>query len=103
MPIYSSLDQKSQVLTIEMHGHLDVTTYSEFTAAYRPFLSEISLCRVDFSSAEYINSSTLGMLLMAREEMGPDKVVLIVPDMTSPIGQVISMANFHRLFTVAAE
>lgn len=59
-------------------------------------LIEISLAEVD-----YLDSSALGMLLMLRERALTANKQVALSNPNKMVSQVLDIANFHKLFTIA--
>jgi anti-anti-sigma factor len=86
------------VMTLRISGRFNFSCYREFQQA----VSGPSPTRyvVDLSTADYIDSSALGMLLLLREKVGEDPSRVVIKSGTGQPGQVLRLANFQRLFTV---
>lgn len=98
MPVISSSRSVDGTVTVRVSGRFNFSCYREFHEAIAgPAPSKFV---VDLSSAEYLDSSALGMLLVLRERVSDDKArVAIVPGTGQP-KQVLQLANFHQLFTL---
>lgn len=92
------------VATLFLSGRFDFNSHREFKEAYTLFLTdpEVSTLEVNFANVVYLDSSALGMLLMLRErgEGVGKQVVLRNPN--EIVAQILDIANFHKLFTIAA-
>jgi HptB-dependent secretion and biofilm anti anti-sigma factor len=85
---------------LELSGRFDFTGRKALRDSYDAALTDpaVKILEVGLAGVEYIDSSALGMLLLMRErsqELGK-KVLLCGAKGT--VKQVLSVANFHRLF-----
>lgn len=83
---------------IRIEGDFDFSSYREFRESYR-HLAPGSALTIDLSSAEYMDSAALGMLMMLKEHMGgnPDNVTIRVSN-SPEIRRVLEVARFDELF-----
>ena len=56
---------------------------------------------VDLGRTEYLDSSALGMLLLLREHTGGDQAQLRIVHCSPEIRKLLTLANFHQLFSVS--
>ena len=85
-------------LTLKVKGRFNFSCYKQFNDAVAGPAPARYV--VDLSSAEYMDSSALGMLLLLRDKVGQDTSrVKIVAGGGQP-NEVLKLANFHKLFNV---
>lgn len=56
---------------------------------------------LDFEGVDYVDSSALGMLLMARERVGGTKARISLINCNPKIQKILTMAQFHVLFKIS--
>lgn len=90
-----------QSVTITIAGRFDFKVHQEFREAYKhaPRTTEFV---VDMARTDYMDSSALGMLLLLREHLGGDSAKIRIVNCKPDIKNVLSIANFHKLFALAA-
>ncbi len=93
--------QDGQSVTVTIAGRFDFKVHKEFREAYKhtPRTTEFV---VDMARTEYMDSSALGMLLLLREHLGGDSAKIRIVHCKPDIKKVLSIANFHKLFMLAA-
>lgn len=87
---------------IVLQGRFDFNSHREFRDAVDRALKESAPeIKVDLGGVDYLDSSALGMLLMLRDKAkGAGKSVALASARGS-VKQVIEIANFGKLFTLA--
>lgn len=100
MSITSSIPANGNPITIRVSGRFDFSSHQAFIAAYKQHPKGQKDFIVDLSSAEYMDSSAMGMLLQLREYSSkkPDGVVLC--NGNEAIKEILRIANFGKLFTI---
>jgi anti-anti-sigma factor len=87
--------------TIALKGRFDFQAHQQFRAAIDSLLKDgKSRLRVDLAEVNFIDSSALGMLLLAREncEKAGGNVVLDRPQ--EYVNKVLMLCHFDQLFQV---
>jgi len=93
-----STKQLDGSLTLKVKGRFNFSCYKQFNDAVAGPVAPRYV--VDLSSADYMDSSALGMLLLLRDKVGQDTSrVKIVAGAGQP-HEVLKLANFHKLFSV---
>jgi anti-anti-sigma factor len=100
MAIKTEVSTDGKVLTISITGRFDITTYKDFGLAYKDRLDSVSKWIIDMGDVEYMDSSALGMLLLLRERAGGDNAEINIVKLTPPIRNVLTTANFEKMFNV---
>lgn len=88
---------------IRLRGRFDFNTHREFREALDTAVGDASAreVAVDLGEVDYLDSSALGMLLMLRDKAkAADKAVLLT-NCRGAVKQVLDIANFGKLFTIA--
>ena len=100
MAVNRQISEDGKTLTISITGRFDITTYKDFSEAYKDKLDSISKWIIDMTDVEYLDSSALGMLLMLRERSGSDSAVIDIINCSPGVKNILKMANFDRLFNM---
>jgi anti-anti-sigma factor len=88
---------------LALGGRFDFNVHREFKEAYMALLGDESVHAIEVSLAEvdYLDSSALGMLLMLRERALTANKQVSLSNPNKMVSQVLDIANFHKLFTIA--
>jgi anti-anti-sigma factor len=81
-------------------GRFDFSTHQDFVQSFKGFAKGEKSYVVDLAKAQYMDSSAMGMLLQLRDYSRPGGSVLLVNG-NEAVGDVLRIANFHKLFTIA--
>lgn len=97
MSITASTDGKKH--TIKIQGRFDFSMQSNFRIAYEKAATDSHFI-VDFSTAEYMDSSALGMLLLLRDYAGSEDADISLSNCPAEIKNIFEISNFHKLFKI---
>lgn len=86
--------------TIKIQGRFDFAMQSEFRKSYEKATSNSDFI-LDFTGAEYMDSSALGMLLLLRDYAGADNSKVELKNCRSEIKNILEISNFHQLFKIS--
>lgn len=86
--------------TIKIQGRFDFSVQAEFRAAYES-ASNGSQFILDFSAADYMDSSALGMLLLLRDYAGGESAKIELIRCKSEIKNILEISNFQKLFKIS--
>ena len=100
MAVKSQLSEDKKTLNIRVSGRFDITTFKEFSDAYKDHLESVSKCIVDFEEVEHLDSSALGQLLMLRERAGGESANVEIMNTNPGVKNILTMAKFDSLFTI---
>lgn len=100
MGVEHKLEAGGKTLTITVEGRFDFASYQPFREAYEQAPETVEEYVVDLGSAEYLDSSALGLLLMLREHAGGDDSRIQVVNCSADLRRILTIANFHRLFQI---
>lgn len=92
--------EKKGIVYVTLPEDFGFKHHKEFQKLYKPFGSGTKF-RLDFRIVKYIDSSTLGMLLMFRETNGKktkDDICFI--NCNPMVQNILKVANFYMLFTI---
>jgi len=88
--------------TIALQGRFDFNSHREFREAVDRAIKETaSEIHVDLSGVDYLDSSALGMLLVLRDKAKGTGKTVVLANARGAVRQVIDIANFGKLFTLA--
>ena len=90
----------TNILTIYISGRFDISSYREFSQAYKEKTESFAKYVIDMSELEYMDSSALGMLLMLRERAAGETAQIVIVNCSSGIMKILKTVNFDRLFSV---
>lgn len=85
--------------TIQLPSQFNFSIQSEFRKAYEK-VAPSSHFIVDFTKAEYMDSSALGMLLLLREYAGGDQAQITLKNCRPEVMNILEISNFQRLFEI---
>jgi len=100
MAVKSHISEDGKTLTISISGRFDITTFKEFSDAYKDKLRSISRCVVDMGEVEHLDSSALGQLLMLRERSGGESADIKIVKPNPKVKTILTMAKFDLLFKI---
>ncbi len=100
MAITARESDDGKSVTILVNERFDFSGHREFRDAYRNRDALDLVYRVDLSTAEYMDSSALGMLLLLKEHADSKKSRVVLVQPSPAISQVLTLANFNQLFDI---
>ena len=92
---------ESGVLYLKIGGRFDFSVHKQFRDATNQALTNVKKIEVDLSSADYLDSSALGMLLILRDKIAGSKDAVVIKGATSDVKKILQIANFDKLFTIS--
>ncbi|MEK6813418.1 MAG: STAS domain-containing protein [Nitrospirota bacterium] len=93
--------QDGEVVVIEMGGRFAFSTHRDFRKKVDELLGHGSKkLIVDLSHVEFIDSSALGMLLMAREQARLIGGSLALVNPAGYVRKILDLAQFQRIFPI---
>ena len=100
MSITTTIPESGNPITIKVSGRFDFSSHKAFIAAYKEYPKGEKDFIVDLSSAEYLDSSAMGMLLQLREYSSKKPSSVILSNGNAAIKEILRIANFGKLFTI---
>ena len=100
MSVSSNYDESGQKLTISVEGRFDFSAHKEFRESYEGIDSSPSSYSIDMGSANYIDSSALGMLLLLRDHAGGDHADVEIVNCNPDVKKILTISNFDQLFVI---
>ena len=87
---------------IRIRGHFDFNLHSDFKAIMEQTKAFTSnKCTIDLGTAEDLDSSALGMLLLLRDAVGGEKSDVAIINCKPEIKSILNMANFEKMFRIS--
>jgi len=87
-------------VTIKVDGRFDFSDHQAFREAYEEQSSDVSKYVVDMSTASYLDSSALGMLLLLRDYAGGDQANIEIVNCNDDVKKILTISSFEQLFTI---
>ncbi len=102
MPVDTRIVDHEVIISVK--GRFDFNMHREFRNAYEKTGKGIASPHytVDLSSADYMDSSALGMLLLLRDYAGGEGAKISIVKCTPTIRNILEIANFTKLFHIPA-
>lgn len=85
---------------INVSGRFDFSVQSDFRQAYETNLPSNNFI-VNFATADYMDSSALGMLLLLRDFAGGDNAKVELTSCGTEIKNILEISNFGKLFAIS--
>jgi len=101
MTLAAQTSTDGATVTIQIHGRFDFKVHREFRQVYEQTQRPDAIYIVDLGRTEYLDSSALGMLLLLREHAGGDQAKIRIVHCSPEIRKILTIANFHQLFSVS--
>ena len=101
MPLSSEYSAVDKIVKIKIDGRFDYYCHQDFSEAYKdlPSLAQHKFL-IDLSRVVYMDSSSLGMLLLLRERAGGERSDIALLGANSEIKKILEISNFKKLFKV---
>ncbi|MCW8889113.1 MAG: STAS domain-containing protein [Sedimenticola sp.] len=96
--VQESEDQ--QKVTIGVVGRFDFSCHQEFSGAYKQFPKGERQFTVDLAGTEYMDSSSMGMLLQLKEHASSEERV-VLSNANESVKEILQIAHFDKLFSIA--
>jgi len=98
MSISTSSEGSKQIINIQ--GRFDFSVQADFRQAYEEVPSSNTFI-LNFASADYMDSSALGMLLLLRDYAGGDNAKVELTNCRAEIKNILEISNFQKLFEIS--
>ena len=87
---------------VRLEGRFDFQSHRDFRAVLDKALAEAAQAiQVDLGAIEYLDSSALGMLLMAQDKAKSVGKVVSLANGRGSVKQILEIANFNKLFPMS--
>ncbi len=100
MDIQLRVDESSA--TLELKGRFTFEDHQAFKAAVAAVTAnaEVKVVTLDMAGLSYMDSSALGVLLLARERGITSDVRFIIKQPRQNVSAILKVVNFNKLFEV---
>lgn len=94
--------QEGDVVTVRMEGRLTFEHHQAFKTTVYPFLEEAGVKQVviDLGGVTYMDSSSLGMLLLLRERAETKSIAVALRRPSPSVQTILKVVQFDRLFEI---
>jgi anti-anti-sigma factor len=99
MPI-EAVSKDGKKIELKIKGDFDFNEHAQFRNSYCNESPDADYI-INMESADSLDSSALGMLLMLREHAGSDSAKITIVNTPSQIKQVFKNSNFDSLFKIS--
>ena len=98
------LMRRNNKVVMSLSGRFDFSSHREYRDALKELMGYADAAatfEVDLADVDYIDSSALGMLLLLRDKANRVNKPLVLTGVRGNVRQVLEIANFPRIFTIA--
>ncbi len=99
--IFVHKSEDLQAITIQITESFRVGDHNDFIKAYESETGKNLSFTIDLTSAQYMDSAGLGMLLAMRENFGGEKASIRIVGCSDSLRSILRIARFDQLFDVA--
>lgn len=99
--IFVHKSEDLQAITIQITESFRVGDHNDFIKAYESETGQNLSFIIDLTSAQYMDSAGLGMLLAMREHFGGEKASIRIVGCSDSLRSILRIARFDQLFDVA--
>ena len=99
MSLISTVSQDGQVLTIRITDTFGFEVGKAFRKAYEQGDQKTKYV-IDLEDTNYMDSSSLGMLLVLREHAGGDYATINIINTSPELHKLFKLARFDKLFAI---
>lgn len=91
------------VAVLSLSGRFDFNTHRTFRDGYESLINTpgVKSLDIDLAAVDYLDSSALGMLLLAKERTSTLNIRLRLTSCQGTVKQILDIANFGKIFTLA--
>ncbi|MGD8524626.1 MAG: STAS domain-containing protein [Thioalkalispiraceae bacterium] len=100
MTVESRLSNDGGVLTIKVSDTFNFALQQDFRNSYKDVI-DASQIKLDLSMTSYMDSSSLGMLLLLKEHADKYKIRIEITNPSEPIRRILETANFDKIFPIS--
>ncbi len=99
MSVSASESDDKTTVTIKVKGRFDFSCHREFSASYKAHPKGEKLFVVDLGATEYMDSSSMGMLLQLKEYSNQATPIPLING-NDGVRDILRIANFDKLFDI---
>lgn len=100
MSVTINVSDDKKIATIKIDGRFDFSLHNDFRKSYKDVVLSAGQYVVDLSSAGYLDSSALGMLLLLKEHAESQSSNVKLTGFNDEIKEILNIASFDKLFTL---
>ena len=98
--VFVHKSEDAQAITIQITESFRVGDHSDFSKAYESETGENLSFTIDLTSAQYMDSAALGMLLAMREHFGGERASIRIVGCSASLRSILRIARFDQLFSL---
>jgi anti-anti-sigma factor len=97
------LNIKEREASMSLSGRFDFDANREFRSGFHTLLNTPGMqsINIDLGGVDYLESSALGMLLIAKERAAARNVHVHLTKCTGRVRQILDIANFGKIFKLS--
>ena len=94
--------QVGSELVIELSDRIDLSNHKCFQDTYSRGLENdaIKTINIDMSGVNYLDSSTLGMMLVLKEKVEKADKEIVISRPSKNVNSILEVSNFRKLFKI---
>jgi anti-anti-sigma factor len=101
MPVSSHTTPDGGGVTISIQGRFDYSVQQEFRHSYERGSSKVGSFVLDMRNTDYMDSSSLGMLLILRDFAGGESAIIRIINCSEEIRNILTIFNFDGMFEIS--
>ena len=102
LPMQVTTRTHDDTASIILDGRFTFQDHRAFRDAYKNLLeTPVKTIQVDFAKVDHLDSSALGLLLLAREAASAVGATIELIHCTGMVAKVLEVATFSRLFAIS--
>lgn len=95
------IESRDQEIVVRLRGRLTFNDHAKLRTLIREMLDKSASRQVlDLSALEFVDSAGIGMLLIAREELGKMNKVLVLRAAQGQVKRVLTVAQLSKIVTI---
>lgn len=99
MSITAVESEDNRQVLLKVTGRFDFSSHYDFSTAYKQFPKGTRQFVVDLADTDYMDSSSMGMLLQLKEHASGETPVSLI-NANEAVKEILQIANFDKLFTI---
>lgn len=96
MPLQFRLTVSDRIATLFVSGKFTFNTHREFRSIIKGL--DVDKLIIDLSQTQYMDSSALGMILIAKDLLAPSPI--IIRHAYGEVSATLRIANFQKIFQI---
>ena len=87
-------------LTLQIKERFTFDLLREFRGAYEPYLEQATAVSIDLADVDYIDSSSLGMLLSLHNSCVARNIPCALMNCNDTVREILGIVHFEQKFTI---